>query len=234
MDFAADGEQFLGDLAAGLAGPHNQDGTVGQLFRVAVAVGMQLQDVARQLCGERRDFLLLVAAGGQHHVAGLQAALGGFHGEATAVRGCDAGDIRSCPDGCADALGVFPHVLDDAGAWHEGFRLGTLIWPAGHRERKVRRVQDERVPAVLPRTAQRGAPFQQLMFDAGLAEPVARGQTRLARADHKGVQNRSHARNHTRGRAGFKGPLVVLPQGWTSGDCPSGCAPKPGYPGKPR
>jgi hypothetical protein len=41
VDFAADGEQFLGDLAAGLAGANDEHGTVGQLARVAVAVGVE-------------------------------------------------------------------------------------------------------------------------------------------------------------------------------------------------
>ncbi len=193
MDFPADGEQFLRDLAAGLAGPHNQDGPVGQLFRVAVAVRVQLQDVARQLCGQRGDFRFLVAAGGQHHVAGPPASLGGVHAEA-AVCGRDAGDIRSCPDGRPDGLRIMPHVIHDVRARHKGLRNRSVIGTAGQREREVRRVQDERVPAVLPRTAQRGAPFQQLMFDAGLAQPVARGQAGLPGSDHKGVQNRSHAK----------------------------------------
>lgn len=76
VDFAADGEQFLGDLAAGLAGTDDEHGTVGQLARVAVAVGVKLQDAARRLRRQRGGLRRLVAAGSEHHVPGSPAVVG--------------------------------------------------------------------------------------------------------------------------------------------------------------
>nr|WP_231941497.1 hypothetical protein [Arthrobacter sp. U41] len=48
MDLAAGGQQLLGDLPAGLAGPRDPDGTVRQPAGVAVGIGVQLQDMPRQ------------------------------------------------------------------------------------------------------------------------------------------------------------------------------------------
>jgi hypothetical protein len=109
------------------------------------------------------------------------------------IRAAPAGScsgLRCRADRCTDGLRVRPHVIHDVRARHEGLRVGAVVGHAGQHERKVRRVQDEGIPPVLPRASDGGAPLEQLVFDAGLAEPVARGQARLPGADNEGVHLR--------------------------------------------
>ena len=158
-------------------------------------------------------FGVLVAAGSEHHVPGPPAALGCGHVEAAAFRGRDTRDIRTRPDRSVDALRIVPEMADEVIPQHECFRGGAVIRHAGQREREVRRVQAKRVPPVLPRPAKRFAPFQQLMFDAGPAEPVARGQASLPGPDDKGVD--ALRSRMSGGRRGLHGSSPVAKvQGW--------------------
>ncbi len=212
VDLAAGCQELLGDLAARLPRPHNQHGAVRQLARVAVIVGVKLQDVPGQLCGQRRDFRLLEAAGGQDHVAGAPGTLGGFDVERPAVRGGDAGDVRAGAHRRADGPRILPEIVHHVIARHKGIRVRPRVGHARQHQRDIRGVQAERVPPVLPPTAQGGAPFQDLMLDAGPAQPVAHGQSRLASAYYQSVYLGGHAPARVHG--GTIRPLGTALQGF--------------------
>jgi hypothetical protein len=67
--------QPRGDIGSRVTGAHHQDTAVTQLSRVAVFVGMHMDDVGLELGGERRLAWALEAAHGHHYVVGLDPAI---------------------------------------------------------------------------------------------------------------------------------------------------------------
>jgi hypothetical protein len=64
-----------GDIGSRVTGAHHEDTAVTQLDRVAVFMGMQLNDAGIELGGERRLARALEAAHGHDHVVGLDPAI---------------------------------------------------------------------------------------------------------------------------------------------------------------
>src|SRR4029079_1545799 len=90
-------------------------------------------------------------------------------------------------DRSADRVGVRPEVVDDLVAVHVTVGIVAAIVEAEHGRRPVRRDQAERVPAVLPAAAERGAALQQNVLATGLAQQPADDQARVARPDDDGL-----------------------------------------------
>ena len=175
--------QILGDLRTGLPRAHHQHAAFGQRLRIAVLLGMQLDDIRRQTLGQARDDRRVITARGDDDLIGAELASAGLH-QITALRSrADALYRDALTGGSVDTADEAVEVVDDFLALHEPVRVVPGIGVAWQGALPVRRHQAEGIPALGAPAMGEAVLFQQQMVDALLLQVVAGGQTGLPAAD---------------------------------------------------
>ena len=185
MHLAAVEMQVLGDLRPRLSGADHQHGAGRQRSRVPIVRRMHLQDRRIDGSGERRDDRVVVAAGGDHHLVGLERSCAGLQQIAAGLATRQSVDRDAAPDRRIEAAHVVVEIGDDLVLDHEAIGIVAPIGMAGQGALPVRRDQAETVPALVsPGVAGRVA-IQQHMIDIGALEMPAQRQSGLAGADDR-------------------------------------------------
>ena len=170
VDTAAGIGQLFRELHAGLAGSDDEDRALGQHRLVSVVVRMELGDSRCDARSRRRDQRDVVAARGDDDPPrGDVAAIRPRSEWAILLRreSLDRGPER---DRRVDDIRVAGDAFDDRIAAHEAVRVGAVVGPTRERGNPVWRDERERVPAVLPTSAEPVAPLEHEVLLAGGAQ----------------------------------------------------------------
>ena len=179
-------QQLLGELDPGLARTHEQHATGRQFALMRVVVCVEAQDPGRQGRRHGRDSRCVETAGGDDDRLSADPSLGGLDHE-PAIDGSESLDTRVEHDRGPDGSGVAGHAGDDLVAGHEGITVVAVIGVSGERGRPVGPDQPERVPAVLPASAECRASFEQHVLATRLLQVPAHREPGLPGADDDGL-----------------------------------------------
>ena len=104
--------QFLGYLESGVSAADDHDGSFGNVARTPVARAVHLDDVRREVRGERRHIRDLERTGRNHNLVGLESPCSKVEDEAV-VCGCDRLDSAVQLDWQFEGRRVAFEIVDD-------------------------------------------------------------------------------------------------------------------------
>ena len=188
IDFSASFAQFLSDLSARRPSANNQNGPLGQLFGIVVAVGMHLKD--RRIRGDHgRNDRFLERTRRCDDMAGLNLALRGFNDKArTAFDFAHSFHFDARADRGAYFLSIGHHVIGNVLFTGEGVRVAVefevrkTVMPCGA-------IHHERVPAFRPPPLCNAVSFEDDMFNTVVRQVFACRDASLSAANHNRIDN---------------------------------------------
>ena len=179
-------QELVGDLAARLAAADDEHGSFGELVRPPVLARRQLELDRRRVGSGHTRARLLEGTGRDDDVGRLEHIVTRLRDVVFTV--ASEARHRAAPaNGSGKGSRVLLDVLDHVGERRERVRVAALVFRSGKLERPVRRIEIEAVPALRAPGLADGSALEDEVLAPALREEEARGEPRLARADHDRV-----------------------------------------------